>query len=320
MEHRDRVTAAVSAAFPRREIAAVESAGPSWNDANATARVTLADGDVRYVKVGLDGDPTRIRRERAVIDYVRAHAGVPVPRVVASDTARATPYLATAPMDGESLIHPWGERSGGDRLPLARAVGSALARVHDCRFDAHGHVTGGDAGGLDVAERSWPTLLAERVEWTRDLASTDRFDEHFDRVKAAVEANRDLLSDAPAALAHGDPAMPNAVWNGEAVGFLDWELAYVGDPARDLYRALDQQFAGLREDAPAAVREACLDGYRSVAGGLPEGYAEREPVYAAVRFLGVSGYVDKYLDLVDEEDADFVAWVDAEMTARLDAC
>lgn len=138
-------------------------------------------------------------------------------------------------------------------------------------------------------------------------------------VKAGVAANRDRLAGAPVALAHGDPAMPNAVWTGTEVALLDWELAYVGDPARDLYRAQDQQFASLRANAPPEIVDAFHGGYRSVAGGLPDGYEERKPIYEAVRLLGASGYVDTLADLLDEPEADLAAWVDAEMQRRLAA-
>lgn len=315
----DRVSEAISAAFPDRDVTDVSPPGPSWNDANETVRVTFTDGSQAYVKVGMNGDPSRIRRERAVVAYVGAHTGVPVPEVVACDVEHEPPYLATAPMDGTTLLEPWDAHDRVGRRDLARAVGRTLACGHACRFERHGHVIGGSADGLDLEAAPWPDVLHDRVEWLRDLASTDRFADHFDRVRDAINANRDLLADAPAALLHGDPAMPNTTWDGEVAGFLDWELAYVGDPARDLYRARSQQLDGVKEPGPADLVAALHDGYRDVAGGLPDGYPDRKPLYRAVRFLGTSGYVDKLVEFVDEEEDAFAAWVDAEMDRRLAA-
>lgn len=180
--------------------------------------------------------------------------------------------------------------------------------------------------------RSFGSKLLEWVYWAvvpfatyvvsdaggRDtLASGERFDHHFDEVIAAVEANRKLLDDAPAALAHGDPAQPNCVRTDDGVGLLDWEIAYVGDPARDLYRARDQQLRPFRSDSPQEIVDALYDGYRERAGGLPEGFEARRPVYGAIGFLRTSGYFDKYVDHLDEPAEELADWVRDEMDGRL---
>jgi aminoglycoside phosphotransferase len=102
----DVVAAAIDDAFPGRSVGAVSDSGPSWNDATRTVRVEFADGDAAFVKAAADGEDGRIATERAVIDYVDRHCEVAVPTVLASRAAGATPYLATAPMDGANFHRP----------------------------------------------------------------------------------------------------------------------------------------------------------------------------------------------------------------------
>ncbi|MFC4988757.1 phosphotransferase family protein [Saliphagus infecundisoli] len=313
----DRVAAALENTFPDRTVETVASTGPSWNDANRTVGVEFADGERIYLKLAIDGDGTRITRERAVIAFVSATDAVAVPRVVASDVDRETPYLVTEPVPGRSLEKRWMEANPAERAALARAVGRALARLHRVRFDDHGHVTGSGPEGLDVETGPWTTVLVERIEAMRSLVPADRFDRHFDRVIEAVEADRDLLEGAPATLVHGDPARPNCFCDERGVGFLDWEIAHVGDPARELHRACDQQIAPLRGCGPDRLVEALHEGYRAEAGGLPSGYERRRPIYDAVRFLGVSGFFEKYVAYREEPADELAAWVEGEMDRRL---
>lgn len=312
----EHVAAALRDGFPDRDVERVVSAGPSWNTANLTVGVEFADGERIFLKVATDGNGTRVARERAVIEYVDATGAVAVPTVVAVDSEAAVPYLATAPVDGSGMLERWRDADATERAALARQVGRALARLHGERFAAHGHVTGGGADGLHLDTAPWTDVLVDTIEAMRSLAPDDRFDHHFDAVVEAAEANRDLLDDTPAALLHGDPAQPNCFVQ-HGVGFLDWELAHVGDPARDLYRARDQQFGSLRGDDPDHLVSALYDGYREYAGGLPDGFEDRVPVYDAVRLLGVSGYFEKSVEFHDEPPEEFAAWLDSEMDRRL---
>lgn len=314
----DAVAAALDDAFPGRRVDDVRTTGPSWNERNRTVRVTFEDGEAVYLKTST-GDGRALARERAVVAHVAATSDVPVPTVLASDPDGAPPYLVTAPVDGESLLGPWSERDVAGRVPLARQVGETLARVHAVRIEGHGHVVGGSAGGLDLDATPWPDVLVEMTREMRAIAPSERFDGHYDAVVAAVEANRGLLSDAPAALCHGDPAVPNCFLTGNSVGLLDWERAHGGDPARDLYRARRQQLDSMREDAPDRLVEALYDGYREVAGGLPDGFAERRPVYEAVWFLSYSGFFENWLAFRDESPAELAEWVERGMERRLAA-
>ena len=194
-----------------------------------------------------------------------------------------------------------------------------------------------DAPGLEVAAASWTDTLLSTIERTREIGTTDRLARHFDAAIDCVESNRALLDGAPAALLHGDVAPPNAfLTEGDGgqsgtvgavdavganedsdVGFLDWELAHVGDPARDLVRARDQLCNGFDYEGPERFGEAVYRGYRDRAGGLPEGFAERRPVYRVVRVLGRSGFLDQWVTYLDEPMDDLVDRIDAELDARL---
>ncbi|WP_255149633.1 phosphotransferase family protein [Halorarius halobius] len=315
MDDDERVSAALQAAFPDRTVDRVGAAGPSWNDANHTVGVEFADGDRCYLKIASDGDGIRIARERAVVERVD---GVPVPDVLAADAGGDPPYLVTRPVDGDPLIRRWDDADADGRRGLARRVGRSLATVHDHRFDSHGHVVGGTGDGLDVDAAPWSEVLVDTVRNLQSRAPCDRRSEHFEAVVAAVRDAAPLLDDAPAALLHGDPAQPNCFVVDDEVGFLDWEIAHVGDPARDVVRARDQQFDPLRGEAPPAVVDAFHDGYRERAGGLPEGFERRQPLYEAVRLLGVSGYLDRTAEFVDEPVGELTAWLDVELNRRLD--
>lgn len=245
------VASVLDRAFPDRDVADASPAGVSWNESNRTVRVEFGDAEAIYLKVALDGDGSRITRERAAIAYAGTNGGVRVPEVVASDPGWTVPYLATAPVAGRSLVAAWSDWEREERTDAARRFGSALANLHAHRFEGHGHVVGGDESDLALETAPWTDVLVETIREARTLAPCDRFDRHFDDAIAAVEANRERLNEAPAALLHGDPAMPNcfiadgparsladdasaesptddasaeSTTDDQSVGFLDWEL------------------------------------------------------------------------------------------------
>ena len=313
----DPVDTVLEDVFPDRTVETVRETGPSWNDRNRTVRVAFRDAGPVFLKVAVDGDGSRSARERAAIDYVDGHCDVVVPTVLASETDGAVPYLLTAPL-GETLALEWGDWSDGKRVDAIRQVGAALATLHAHRFDRHGHVTDGGASGLELEAGAWTDVLVERIAGMRELASSDRFDHHFDAVVGAVEDNRERLDEAPAALVHGDPARPNCIDGEAGTGFVDWELAHAGDPARELHRAEDQLLPETTANA-SELRDALREGYRREAGSLPEGFDDRAPIYDAVRQLGRSGFFDKWVALTDEPEATAATRVESEMQRRLDA-
>jgi aminoglycoside phosphotransferase (APT) family kinase protein len=317
----ERIAATLDDAFPHRDADAVNPSGPSWNDENRTVGIDFRDGESIYLKTSNEGDGSRIARERAVIDYVGERSDVPVPTVVASETEAEVPYLVTAPVDGDDLLSSWSDGSRAERAELARRVGRSLANVHALRFEEHGHIVGGDADGLELEAGPWTDVLVDTMAEIREIGNQDRFSHHFDAVVEAVKDNGELLDDAPAALLHGDPARPNCFHGGgrdeDGIGFLDWEIAHVGDPVRDVERTRDLQIDSLHEDGPEEIVTAFYDGYREQAGGLPDGFEERRPIYGAVRFLGHTGFHEKYASFLDTDPDELADWMDAEMERRL---
>lgn len=318
----DRVAAALAAAFPGRSIDAVETAGISWNEFHRTVRVDFGDDEGCYLKVSAAGDGTRIAREAAVLRHVGGRPPVPVATVLASDPDADPPYLATAPLAGRTLALAWDEaaRDGegrAERERLATALGSGLARLHERQFDRHGHVVGGGAEGLDLDAAPWTDVLVDTVADLRRFPDTDDFVDVFEDAIAAIEANRDLLASAPAALLHGDVAMPNCVLTDDGVGFVDWETSHVGDPVRDVCRAaFHGRGTGPGEDAEWVV-DAIHAGYRERAGSLPDGFEDRKPVYDAVHLLLFVTHFEKMAEHHGEPPDDLAAWVREEAERRL---
>ncbi|WP_144799099.1 phosphotransferase family protein [Halorubrum depositum] len=330
----EAVTTALDAAFTERSVERLTDVGPSWNGANETVGVVFADGGRAFCKVAIDGDGTRIARELAVLRYVAAERPIAVPEVLAADPDADPPYLVTGPAPGRELLDAWEEREcdaeGGPRCEaLLRRVGATLATLHAERFETHGEIVGShDRDGLALERAPWPDVLLKTIERTREIGTSERLGHHYDAVIDCVEANRDRLGDAPAALLHGDVAMPNLfvvgdepVGDADAGGIapIDWELAHVGDPARDLVRAEDQLLNGFDTRGPDRYAAALRAGYAERAGGLPAGFAARRPIYEVVRMLGRSGFVDQWTTYVDEPMDALVDRAEAELRARLEA-
>ncbi|WP_235920692.1 hypothetical protein [Natronorubrum halalkaliphilum] len=63
---------------------------------------------------------------------------------------------------------------------------------------------------------------------------------------------------------------------------------------------------------------ALHEGYTQRAGSLPAGFEERTPVYNAVRFLGTSGFFEKWVEFTDQPPAEAATWVETEMQRRLE--
>ncbi|QAU14350.1 aminoglycoside phosphotransferase family protein [Halorubrum sp. BOL3-1] len=345
------ISRGLAAAFPDRAVKRLTGVGPSWNGANETVGVVFVDGDRAFLKVAVTDESRRIARERAVLRYVDAHDLVPVPEVLAADPNGNPPHLATAPAPGRGLLDAYAAASDEERERLLRRVGAALAALHADRFPDHGEIvgsgreTGTAVDGREVAESDpptglsiefapWTDVLLATVERTREIGTSERLAGHYDAVTDCVRANRDLLDGAPAALLHGDVTKPNLFAAAEAnrtgtneataargpgIAPIDWELSHVGDPARDLVRAEDQLLNGFDSTGPDRFAAALRGGYRERAGGLPDGFERRRPVYEVVRVLGRSGFVDQWATYLDEPVDAVVERADAALRARFDA-
>lgn len=308
-----RVESALERAFPHREIDEVAPGGISWNDQNETVRVDFSDGGAAYLKVAVNGDASRIVRELAVVEYVDARCDVAVPTVVASDPSASPPYLATAPMDEENLAERWADASTEKRVREVREIGAAYAEIHSRSFESHGHVVGGEGTELRLDTGSWTEVLLDVIESIRERASSDRFSTYFDAVKVAVREHRDTLDEAPATLVHGDPAQPNLFY-GDTVGFIDWEIAHVGDPVRELNRAERQL---IRKDADELV-PALREGYRGHPDSEPLDFESRTPIYDAIWHLNRLSAFEKEVQQSDTPAEELAASREEEMERLLE--
>lgn len=333
---KSRVRTALVDAVPNRSVDRLTDTGPSWNGGNGTLGVVFTDGSRAFCKVATDGYGSRIARELAVLRYVDSERALAVPEVLAADPDATVPYLVTGPAPGQELLRAWEHANDTNRQALLRRVGATLATLHADRFERAGEIAGAASasdGSVELVLDSapWPDVLRSTIDRTREIGTSERLADHYDAVLGCVESNRDRLAGAPAALLHGDVAKPNlfvadaggrSAESGPGIGPdgvvpIDWELAHVGDPARDLVRAEDQLLNGFDTTGPDRFAAALYGGYRERAGGLPVGFAERAPIYRVVRMLGRSGFIDQWGTYLDEPIDDLVARADAELQARL---
>ena len=301
----ESIERALTAAFPDRAVERLTGVGPSWNGANETVGVVFAGGDRAFLKIAREDETSRIAREDAVLRYLRANRGLPVPEVLAADPDGDPAYLATEPAPGRGLLEVYDAASDAERERLLRRVGAALAALHADRFPEHGEIVGagtevGSAArgtadapdapapsgvgrdesdppaGLSIEFAPWSDVLLATVERTREIGTSERLADHYDAVIDCVRANRDLLDGAPAALLHGDVTKPNLfVTTGDGrSGVADSESAGVA--------MIDWELSHVGDPARDLVRaeDQLLNGFDSTgperfAAALRAGYRDR---------------------------------------------
>jgi len=312
----------LAAAFPDRTVAETTVPEGADHPGNHTVRVRFADGETAYLKVAADGDARRVVRDAAAARYVRANTTLRAPRVLAVGGDADPPYVATAPLAGESLLARQRATDETGRVELVRTVGATLARLHEPDFETPGRIVGGGAGGLDLVETAWPAALRSALDERTAMHFADRFAALPDRADALLADAADALAGFDPALLHEDPNRGNVLLReGEPPGLLDWETAVVGDPALSLTRGESHHVdvADADADLRERLRAALYDGYRSVAGTLPASYDERRPIYRVVTFLLTAQTFDLWAPEAPESTADLAAWVQREFDARLRA-
>jgi aminoglycoside phosphotransferase (APT) family kinase protein len=309
----DPVERAVRAALPDRQVAEIEA--QTTRPGNETAHVTFADASPVYMKTATD-TARRLRREVVALRYAETHCSVAVPEVVAGDPDADPPYLVTEPLPGRPMNDGW--TGDGDREALLRAVGRAVAGVHEARPDRAGVIEGGDADDLRLAGDSWTETLCRTVEFRAADWLPDRFADLPPRLVETVRAV-DPSMETPPALLHADASRINV--HVDPVGLLDWERALVGDPAFDLVDAAEHHLGqpDVGDDERERLQSALYDGYRSVAGELPPGLARRRPLYRAVWHLLVLQAFEDWSADVDRPADDLAEEVREEFDGRIEA-
>ncbi|MFC6952594.1 aminoglycoside phosphotransferase family protein [Halorubellus litoreus] len=316
----------LASAFPERQVASTTAATGSDSEGNETVRVRFADGAVVFLKVAVDDGPwvrERLARDAAALRYARRHAVVRVPDVLAVETAGTPAYVATAALSGTAIATDWPVDSTVARATVLRAVGRALAGVHVADgFDRHARIRGwsDERDGFELASGSWSSVLEETLSARVDEGFPERFRDCVADVLAAVDSATRTLDAAPATLVHDDPRPENCLVDSGGPGLVDWETAMVGDPALDVVRAEAQyvERADVEDADDDRLRRALRAGYRDHAGRLPDGFAERYPLYRAVTFLETVRTFERWTPNAPERVEDLASWVRGELAVRLD--
>ncbi|AGB38312.1 hypothetical protein Natoc_2548 [Natronococcus occultus SP4] len=129
-------------------------------------------------------------------------------------------------------------------VPPASFDETTLPRVADYR-ERYPHLTETiyRLSGLELETGAWTDVLVERIAWMRELASSDRFDHHFDAVVGAVEDSRGRLDEAPAILiGSGFTATP---------------------PGRTAFAARRERGSSTGSSSTSAIRPASFTGRRT---------------------------------------------------------
>jgi aminoglycoside phosphotransferase (APT) family kinase protein len=320
----DVVDTVLERAFPERTVTASSAVPGSDHPGNETVRVRFAGGDVAYLKVAVDGGERardRLARDAAATRYARWHADVRVPEVLVAAVDADPGCVATAELAGTAIATDWPVDSTVARATVLRAVGRALAGVHEADdFVGHAQIRGGDADGLDLERGSWSTVLADTLAARADEMFADRFRDLQTDVVDALAVNSRRLDAAPATLVHDDPRPENCLVDSDGPGLVDWETAMVGDPALDVARAEAQyvERADVDDAGRGRLRRALRAGYRDHAGTLPVGFGDRYPLYRAVTFLDTARTFEHWAPDAAEPLEDLDAWVRTELSTRLE--
>ncbi len=120
------------------------------------------------------------------------------------------------------------------------------------------------------------------------LAVVELYIEHHERIEAAWDAG-------PQTLIHGDAHIGNLFLDGDRVGFLDWGMARIGTPMRDLSFFLTM---GLESDDRRRDERDLIQHYldvRRTIGGSPIPF---EDAWLAHRIHAAYGVIASFLSLV----------------------
>ena len=201
-------------------------------------------------------------RTEALLIKAAHTAGVPEPEI----------HHILEPADGlgEGFLMQWlegdalggrithGSRFASVRPRLARQCGEILARLHSIEID--------DSIPGDLTSATPEQLVRETWQQYRDLESPQ---------PVLDFTARWLLENLPPptapSLVHGDFRNGNLMVSPEAgvIGVLDWELAGIGDPVRDLGWICTNSWRFGRADLPVGgfgTVEDLLEGYSAVSG------------------------------------------------------
>lgn len=267
------------------------------------------------VKIADGGGNVGVLREGSVLERVEPLARAPksplhLPKVFAFDPAYGLLALEWIP-NGETLHH-YHRRSGEYPVELAAQVGHALGFLHRMSREGRSHYALADAfrDESDLLE----CFLRMRPDFYARLSSAGI--DFFAQVQADGLAMAGLqalsaqqLREGENALLHGDLRQANLLRvakqgtkSGASIIYLDWELSFWGDPARDLGSLLSDYVLGwlAPEHRSEVLARATLERFGHA---MLLGYAEaREPGFKpdddfqerVVRWIGTALLISVY--------------------------
>nr|WP_222914405.1 phosphotransferase [Natrinema sp. SYSU A 869] len=297
---------------------AIDEAVDSGRPGNHTLRIIFSNGERVFLKLRIDGDAARNRREVATTRYAIDHCSVRVPTVIAADSAFNPPYLATSPLDGTPASTDW--EADESQETIARDIGRVVAGITTARFDDHGWITGGDRDHLDRETGAWSAVLADAIEREANDVPSERFAGVPERAADLVRGKTDVLDGASPALLYPDVRLENVFQNGRP-GVIDWEWTLVGDPGLGLCwgEAWVAERADVSDSDRGRLRAAVHDGYCEWAGELPQRFDRRRPIYRLVTFLQTAKTFPLWAPSAPEATTDLAEWVRDELDERFAA-
>jgi aminoglycoside phosphotransferase (APT) family kinase protein len=171
-----------------------------------------------------------VAAQHAVLEELGSRSDAPpvpaVQELCEDESVLGAPFFLMDRVDGEAFereLPPWLTEADDDfRSAISRQWVDALCRTHNL----------GSLGSLGHE-------LTTVDEWTRwrhlsELAESEDLVSIFDELIA-----EDPPASGPPAVVHGDCKMANILWSrGRINAFIDWEVAFNGDPLNDLGYAL----------------------------------------------------------------------------------
>lgn len=255
-----------------------------------------------------------VLREGSVLERVEPLSRAPrsplhLPKVFAFDPAHGLLGLEWIP-NGETLHH-FHRRSGEYPAPLAAQVGHALGFLHRMSREGRSHYALADAfrDESDLLEcflRMRPDFYARLSSAGIDFFAQVQAD---DQAMAGLQAlSAQQLRESDNALLHGDLRQANLLRVARtpkaaaSIVYLDWELSFWGDPARDLGSLLSDYVLGwlAPEHRSEVLARPTLEVF---AHAMLKAYAEaREPGFRAdahfqervVRWIGTALLISVY--------------------------
>ena len=301
-------------------------------------RLTVGNGDDTrecVLKASPDGESHGIDTEARLLGVVADRTACPVPDVLGAVDDRddlSTPFFLMESMPGEAVpFRDVGTLPDSALERLARETGGYLAELHAIdAVDAFGTVDHdqstvlrGEAPPCDVDELtvtdssdSWPALVRRWADDELGRLGGTGFADLAPRLRETVDDRIDALSGSfSPVLGRIDHGLHNLLIDsstGEIRGMVDWAFTLAVTRAYDL-ACVEYNVAGVAlsvvpeiPDRRETVRNALLDGYRSVAT-VPTEYHDHRELYELLAHLRSMNFLNTGMTEVPEEHVDSAA-------------